>query len=103
MGRVSPVLDACTQLILLEPDKKQETARRMIPVTGASIFERSRQIDKLGIGVIICGTVSDAFCNLLKDVGIDLVFGIAGDVDEVIDAYFSGSLDQPEFRMPGFE
>ncbi len=103
MGRVSPVLDACTQLILLEPDGKQETARRKIHMKGASIFERASQMLELGIGGIICGTVSDAFYNLLREAGIDLVCGIAGDVDDVIDAYRSGSLDKPRFRMPGFE
>ncbi len=103
MGRVSPVLDACTQLVLLELGGKRETACREVHITGASIFERACQMQKLGIGVIICGTVSDAFYNLLRGDGIDLVCGIAGDVDDVIDAYFNGSLDQPRFRMPGFE
>jgi predicted Fe-Mo cluster-binding NifX family protein len=103
MGRVSPVLDACTQLILLEPDGKQETARRKIRMTGASIFERVSQIHEIGIGVIICGTVSDTFYYLLRQAGIDLVCRIAGDIDDVIDAYRSGSLDTPRFRMAGFE
>jgi hypothetical protein len=103
MGRVSPVLDTCTQLILLGPDGKQEAARRKIHMMCTSIFERASQIYKLGIGVIICGTLSDAFYNLLRGAGIDLVCGITGDIDDVIDAYFSESLDKPRFRMPGFE
>jgi predicted Fe-Mo cluster-binding NifX family protein len=103
MGRVSPVLDTCTQLILIEPDGKQGTARRTIHITGASIFERAGQLHKLGIGVIICGTVSDAFYNLLREAGVDLICGIAGDIEDIIEAYCSGSLDMPRFRMPGFD
>lgn len=100
-GRVSPVLDTCTRLCLLESDGKQENARRTISVKHASLFERAREVQKLGIGVIICGAVSDSFYNLLREVDIDLVCGITGDIDEVIDAYHRGTLDQPRFRMPG--
>jgi predicted Fe-Mo cluster-binding NifX family protein len=101
MGRVSPVLDTCTQLFMLESDRKQETARKTIPMKGSSIFERAGEIQKLGIGAIICGAVSDSFYNLLREADIDLVCGITGDIGEVIEAYCSGTLAQPRFRMPG--
>jgi predicted Fe-Mo cluster-binding NifX family protein len=100
-GRVSPVLDTCTRLCLLESDGKQANARRTISVTPASLLDRVREIQKLGIGVIICGAVSDSFYNLLRDADIDLICGITGDIDEVIDAYRRGTLDHPCFRMPG--
>lgn len=67
----------------------------------SSIFERTRDIQRLGIGVIICGAVGDSFYNLLREAGIDLVCGITGDIDEVIEAYHKGTLEQPRFRMPG--
>ena len=103
MGRVSPVLDTCTLLMLLEPDEKQETAPGKIHMTGASIFERAGQIRRLEIEVIICGAVSESFYRLLKEAGIDLICGITGDIAEVIDAYRGGFLGAPKFRMPGFE
>lgn len=101
LGRVSPVLDTCTQLFMVESDGKQETARKTIAMKGSSIFERAREIQKLGIGVIICGAVGDSFYNLLREAGIDLVCGITGDIDDVIEAYRNRTLGQPRFRMPG--
>lgn len=101
MGRVSPVLDTCTQLLLLELDGRQETTRKTVPMKGSSIFERAGEIQKLGVQAIICGAVSDSFYNLLREADIDLVCGITGDIDEVIDAYRDGRLEQPQFRMPG--
>lgn len=101
MGRVSPVLDTCTQLDLLEPVRNHEIVRRNVPLKGNSIYERAGEIKKLGVGVIICGAVSDAFFNLLKESYIDLVCGISGDVEDVIEAYFKGTLVQARFRMPG--
>lgn len=101
MGRVSPVLDTCTRLCVLESDGKHKTAHRAIPMKRASILERAAEIQKLGIGVIICGAVSDHLYNLLREAGIDLVCGITGEIDDVIDAYRKGTLDQGRFRMPG--
>jgi len=101
LGRVSPVLDTCTQLGILEPGGKQKIACRTIPLTGISIFERADEIKKLGVGVVICGAVSDSFYNLLRENDIELVCGITGDIEEVIEAYNSGTLRQARFRMPG--
>ena len=103
MGRVSPVLDTCTQWRLLEPDRNHEIVRRTVPVKGNSIHERTGEIKKLGVGVIICGAVSDAFYNLLRANDIELVCGITGDIEEVIEAYCNETLTQTRFRMPGSE
>lgn len=103
MGRVSPVLGSCTQLGLLESSRNQETACRTISMKSSSIFERADEIKRLGIGVIICGAVSDAFFNLLKEGDVRLVCGITGDIEDVIDAYRNGTLTQARFRMPGSE
>jgi predicted Fe-Mo cluster-binding NifX family protein len=45
--------------------------------------------------------VSDTFFNLLHEAGIKLVCNIAGDMDDVIDAYRNGTLGDTRFRMPG--
>lgn len=102
-GRVSPVLDTCKQLCVLESGGEQVVANRTIPIKTTSIFERAGEIKKLGIRVIICGAVSEAFYNLLREAGIDLVCGITGDVDEVLAAHRNGTLGQARFRMPGSE
>jgi hypothetical protein len=102
-GRVSPVLDSCTQLYLPPSSGASYTANGVLPMTGGSIFERAGEIRKHGIGVIICGAVSEAYYNLLREAGIELVCGVAGDIDEVVAAYRSGILGQARFRMPGSE
>ena len=97
------MLDTCTQLCILEPSGKHGGANRTIPIKAASIFERAGEIRKLGIRVIICGAVSEAFYNLLSEAGINLICGITGDIDEVVAAHRNGTLGQPRFRMPGSE
>jgi predicted Fe-Mo cluster-binding NifX family protein len=102
-GRVSPVLDTCKKLCVLETGGKQGMAKRTIPMKAGSIYERAGEIKKLGIRVVICGAVSEAFYNLLREAGIDLVCGITGDIDEVVAAHRNGTLNHPRFRMPGSE
>lgn len=101
MGRVSPVLDTCTQLFVMESSGKNEMVSRTVTIKGGSIFERTRELLKLGVNAVICGAVSGAFFNLLHEAGIEPVSGIAGDIDEIIDAYRNGTLGDARFRMPG--
>jgi hypothetical protein len=103
LGRVSPVLDTCTQLCVLATDGTQAAARPPIHLKGGSIFERVEEIRTLGIDRIICGAVSESFFNLLKEAGVDLICGITGDAGEVAEAYRNGLLKQGRFRMPGAE
>lgn len=102
-GRVSPVLDTCTQLCMVESSGASPAANRTLPMKSSSIYERSGEMIKYGVQIIICGAVSEAFYNLLTEAGIDLVCGVTGDVDEVIAAHRNGTLNQPRFRMPGTE
>lgn len=102
-GRVSPVLDTCTQLRFVESGSSPTASQKTVTFKGNTIFERAAEIKKLGIGLIICGAVSEAFYNLLKQADIDLVCGISGDVAEVIRAFRNGTLEQARFRMPGFQ
>ncbi|MCU0559572.1 MAG: hypothetical protein MUD16_05190 [Desulfobacterales bacterium] len=101
-GRVSPVLDNCTQLCLLEPGSIRATKNKTVKIRESSIFGRVAEFEKLRIKLIICGAVSEAFYNLLRQADIELICGITGDIDDVIDAFRNGMLEQARFRMPGF-
>ena len=41
------------------------------------------------------------FYNMFSRESIKIISGIVGTVDEVIDAFINGRLDDPAFRMPG--
>ena len=100
-GRISPVLDTCTQMVLVESKDKVETRRTTLRMEGNSILERCRELQKHGVRVVICSAVSGSLFRLLKESDIRLVCEIVGEVEEVIQAYHAGALDQSRFRMPG--
>ena len=99
MGRVAPVLDTCTRLLLV--DLNDCAYKSIVMVTTRTIPERVQELVNLGICLIICGAVSDRFFRCITDEGIHLICGIAGDIDAVIAAYKNGTLERDCFRMPG--
>jgi predicted Fe-Mo cluster-binding NifX family protein len=100
MGRVAPVLDTCTRLLVVDRSGDISSGHKVL-VRSRTIPERVQEFMAQGICVIICGALSDLFFSYLTEKGIHMICGIAGDIDEVIAAYKKGTLWQSCFRMPG--
>jgi len=101
--RVSPVLDTCTRLLVIDYDGRCEIDRREVAFDMYSPIERFEIVKKLNLDAIICSGVSELFDRMLRGAGIRLICGIAGDVKEVADAFLRNRLDAPCFRMPGLK
>jgi predicted Fe-Mo cluster-binding NifX family protein len=101
--RVSPVLDTCKHMLVINFKDGYEIDRESIFFGDMSLNERCRIFEKLGVSLIICGGISEAFGKILKCVKLQLINGIAGEVEDVLTAYSGGCLDHPKFYMPGFK
>jgi predicted Fe-Mo cluster-binding NifX family protein len=101
MDRVSPVLDTCTQIILVDVERNHEICRTQIGVTGTTLFERASFFKMIGVQTIICSAISDSLHRILRDANIEVVCGVAGVAEEIIKACISDSLHQNKFQMPG--
>mgnify|MGYP005831342925 CR=1 FL=1 len=100
-GRVSPVLDTCTCLILMDPHRGGEADARTVSFTGTALSERAGEIKRLGVGTVICGAVSEILASFLEHEGVEVISGVSGEAREVFAAYRSGRLNENKFRMPG--
>ena len=100
--RVSPVLDSCRHLLLIDIEKGTEKGRKNIYLGEMSLTERCDIFAQLKVAIVICGGVSEIFANMLAGSKISLLNGIAGEIDAVITAYLKDRLDNPQFYMPGF-
>jgi predicted Fe-Mo cluster-binding NifX family protein len=101
--RVSPVLDTCTRLLIIDYEGQTEVDRREVAFDMYSTSERFEIVKKLNPDAVICCGISDVFDRMLQAAGIRLVCGIAGDVQQVAEAFLCNRLDAPCFRMPGFK
>ena len=101
-NRVSPVLDSCKYILVVDTEAKAEKVRSTVFFSDMSLAERCNLLCKLNISIVICGGVSEIFANMLEGSHIALINGIAGNIDDVISAFLMDRLHLPEFYMPGF-
>ncbi len=58
-------------------------------------------LEELGVTTLICGAISNQTARIVERSGIELMPWFVGEIDEVIEAYRTGSLDSESFIMPG--
>ena len=100
-SRVSPVLDSCKRMVVVDIEKGCEIRRQELSLEKMPIHERIEVMARWGIRKVICAGVSDIMCRFLAGKNIALVSGIAGDLEKIIDAYICNRLDDACFAMPG--
>jgi len=99
--RISPVLDACACLLVVDIDNGKVIQRTDVSLKKMSRRERTDAISRWKIETIICAGVSELMCSYIAGRGVRLISGIAGELEKIIDAYIHNRLDQKCFLMPG--
>ncbi len=100
-NRIAPVFDTARQIHVVEVEsgqivnETQETLSEDLPV------QKTLRLVELGIGALVCGAISRPMHGLVAAYGIQVIPFVAGDLREVIGAWFSGNLERDAFAMPG--
>lgn len=100
-ARVAPVLDWCSKILIIPEGATDAASCRQINVPGENIFGLMRMLREEGIKTLICGALSPEMLNYGESMGVRIVHGIAGDIEEVLQAYREQKLDQPKYWIPG--
>lgn len=100
-GRISPVFDVAVRLIVVEFDGGVPAGRSEIVIRESGGEARAELLRELGVMILICGAISNHTARIVERSGIELVPWIVGDIDDVLEAYSSNSLDAEGFIMPG--
>lgn len=98
-GRVAPLFDVASRFLITNsksPDEKSYL--EAASYSGLSKIDRLRET---GVNVVICSAINMIYARALQSRGIDLVPGVIGEVDEIIDAFLNGRLNIDKFAMPG--
>jgi predicted Fe-Mo cluster-binding NifX family protein len=101
-GRISPVLETCLRVSVIEIEDYREIGRDEIRLDGLGLQERLKIFQEAGINTLICSGISEYFYQLFESANIQVISGIAGDVEEVLHAFKNGRLEQALFYMPGY-
>ena len=99
--RIAPVFDMARNLHIIEVYSQDYRFLKLEDGSSISRALRVLWLKELGIDVLICGGISRWLARSVETHGITMIPWIAGDVDQVIQAYMNGDLVNPFFRMPG--
>jgi predicted Fe-Mo cluster-binding NifX family protein len=100
---VSPVCDEARHFLVVQVLDDQEVDRSEVevPLPGSDLVGRAAQLRDRGVEEVICGAISQSLEAVLQGVGIKVIAQICGSVEEVLQAYRTGCLDQERFILPG--
>ncbi len=101
--RVSPVLDTCTRLLIIDFEEQSEVNRREVAFDIYSSSARFEILKKLNLDTIICSGISEVFDKMIQSAGIKIICGIAGEVEKVVEAFRCDRVECSSFRMPGYK
>jgi predicted Fe-Mo cluster-binding NifX family protein len=100
-GRISPVFDEASCLVLVELHEGREMRREMRTLIHAEPWQRVREMIRTGTQVLICGMISRSLEMALSDAGMLVIPCICGPVEDVLSAFINGQLDRGAYTMPG--
>jgi predicted Fe-Mo cluster-binding NifX family protein len=100
-GRISPVFDVSRKILILDVDHGAVTGKREEPLEGTDPVQKAGKLVEWGIRKLICGAISRPLSSLFAAYGIRTVPFIAGDAEEVVEAYLAGKLPDRRMAMPG--
>lgn len=100
-GRVSPVFDVASHLTLVRVKGPLEIERREVTLVETQPDGIARSLAALGVKVLICGAISQMLERLLHRDGVRVVAQVCGDVEAVLHAFVSRTIDAPEFCLEG--
>lgn len=100
-GRVSPVFDTASRLLVLDAEETGEASRLEVFLDEQTCSRKCSRIQVLGVEVLICGAISRYFQGILTASGIRVIPWICGAASEVVNAYMNGTLSHPRYLMPG--
>ena len=100
-GRISPVFDVCRQALVLTIESRAVVARANEMVDSSNARRKVEWLVDLGVETLVCGAISEPLHRELISRGVKVIGFVAGEVEEVVQAFVAGALPGPPFVMPG--
>jgi predicted Fe-Mo cluster-binding NifX family protein len=100
-GRVSPVFDTARHIRCFDVDGGVGRLAGEAELPSDEPQSKLKKLKELGVSVLICGAISRPLAMTFSASGIQLVPFLAGEVEEVVQAFAEGRLEGACFHMPG--
>ena len=98
--RIAPVFDVARRVILVDATAGKDIQSPVL-LTGDQPLQKAQQLSDLGADCLVCGAISRSLQAVLTARGIHVVAYVAGDVQDVIDAWRRQPFAIETYAMPG--
>jgi predicted Fe-Mo cluster-binding NifX family protein len=102
-SRIAPVFDFSDSVLLINLENNREVERSVMQLKAVPPSERVGALTRVGVRTLVCAGISDLLKTMLEASGIRVIWGVAGEFENVLTAFMRNSLDEPQFSMPGLE
>lgn len=100
-GRVSPVLDTASRLLVVTRRRGREVERKEFVLGVLPAGDLARSVVELGVQVLLCAAASEPLRLALEREGVRVETHLCGEVEALLRAFCAGNCRRREFRMPG--
>ena len=100
-GRISPVFDVSREALILTIENATVATRCRECIEEPTAARKVCRLMELGVETLICGAISERLHQELITRGVQVVGFVAGDIEEVVQAFVAGKLPSPSLAMPG--
>ena len=100
--RIAPVFDVAQWIQLVETETGRIINQNKASVAGETPSQKASRLAELEVGILVCGAISRPMQTVIAAYGIEVIPFIAGDLQEVIQAWLCGKLaGSNQYLMPG--
>ena len=96
---VAPRFCSAEEFIVVEINEGRVSLTHRLKLSEAGWAARLERLSKYGVRVLLCGGFNRDFLPKAKGLGIQVIFGLAGDANSLIEAFLRDELERFRF-MP---
>lgn len=100
-NRIAPVFDVARQLHVVESASGRIAGEATETLADEMPAQKALRLSELGIGILVCGAISQPLQTMIAAYGIQVIPFVAGDLHTVIRAWLARKLGNDIFAMPG--
>lgn len=99
--RIAPVFDVAQKALIIEVDSGTIVGSTEEALPARDPVQRAMHLGGLKVDILVCGAISQDMEAAIRSYGIQVFSFVAGEIQEVIQAWLKGGLAQARFAMPG--
>lgn len=99
------VLDFACKLLIVDIESGTITKKNIVNLNESFSSLKAKRLKDLQVNTVLCSAVSDPLALMICHYGIEVLPGLNGNTDQLLDAFVTGKLMQfhaPDFQ-PGFK